>query len=267
MPISDAGDVYNASMKILPIRTPLLQSGDDVATALCQAATFEDGDILVISSKAVATVEGAQIDLSRITITEEARMWAERCGKDAAFVQAMLTEMQRMHGTIASWCPEAILTQLKPDGFPEGVLLTAHAGLDQSNIPEGNAIGWPLDPVASVRALRTAIQELSGVTVAVILSDSCTRPRRLGVTAFALAVSGIDPFRSEIGATDLYGRTLRMTHEAIADQLATVANFLMGNSAQSTPAAIIRDHGLPFSPFEGWVPGIEPEQDLFRAML
>jgi F420-0:gamma-glutamyl ligase len=57
-----------------------------------------------------------------------------------------------------------------------------------------------------------------------------------------------------------------MTQEAIADQLATAANMLMGNAAESIPTVIIRDHGIALSDFEGWVPGIEAEEDLFGTL-
>ena len=69
------------------------------------------------------------------------------------------------------------------------------------------------------------------------------------------------------GKQDLFGKELKITTEAIADQLATVANTLMGNASQATPVVIIRDHGLPFSDLAGWVPGIEPSEDLFRGIL
>jgi len=83
------------------------------------------------------------------------------------------------------------------------------------------------------------------------------------VTAFALVVSGFDPLVSKIGERDLFGRELTMTVEAVADQLATAANMIMGNAAESRPATIIRNHGIPFTDFEGWVPGISKEEDLF----
>ena len=101
---------------------------------------------------------------------------------------------------------------------------------------------------------------------AVLLTDSTCRPRRLGVTALALTVSGFDPLRSLIGMKDLFGKDLRLTQEAVADQLATAANMLMGNAGESVPAMIIRNHGIPFSNFEGWVPGIAPKDDLFGML-
>lgn len=248
-------------MLLLPLHTRLLQKGDDLATILHKSADFATGDILVISSKAVATVEGAAIDLQKITPSKDAERWSTTCGRSRAFCQAVLEETVRLHGVVTGTCPGALLTELRPEGLREGTIFAANAGLDQSNVEDGFAIGWPRDPVASVRKLREEF------AMGIILSDSCCIPRRRGVIAHALALSGMDPLFSEIGNTDLFGKPLRITIEARADQLATAANILMGNAGQGVPAVIIRDHGLPLSNYEGWVPGIEPEEDLFQNII
>jgi len=253
---------HNASMEILPVSTRILRKGDDLAGLLANAASWEDGDIVAVSSKAVATVEGAVINLKTLKITDEAKELARISGRSPAFRQAILEETHRLNGTVTGPCPQAVLTEVRPDGL-KGTFLVPNAGLDQSNIPEGSAIGWPHDPVASVRALRSALKAKTKKNIALLLTDSCCRPRRWGVTAFALVVSGFDPLVSKIGTRDLFGRELMMTVEAVADQLATAANMIMGNAAESRPAAIIRDHGIPFTDFEGWVPGISKEDDLF----
>jgi coenzyme F420-0:L-glutamate ligase / coenzyme F420-1:gamma-L-glutamate ligase len=303
-------------MILLPLTTPLLRSGDDLATILCRTGAIHNGDILVLSSKALATVEGAQIDLSGIEISEEAKKYAECCNQDPRFTQAILEETTRMNGRVVGTCPYALFTALRPEGMEAGVILCPNAGLDQSNVEQGFAIGWPRDAVGSIERLREKIvvalekgieenaltptlslplrQGFEGqargegdiiptnyqlfthrsfgaggptTNFAVILSDSCCKPARLGVTAFALTCAGIDPLKSEVGSSDLFGKPLRMTHEALADQLATAGNILMGNAGQCTPAAIIRDHNIPFSNYSGWVNGIEPKDDLFADLL
>jgi len=254
-------------MQLIPIKTPLLKSGDNLAQILTENTKFEDGDILAISSKAVATVEGTAIDLSKIEVTEEGRKWADRCGRTPGFRQAILNETERLHGKVVGGCPHAMLTELKPEGYPEGIILVPNAGLDQSNVEEGFAVGWPLDPVGSVSRLRKELEKKTGKRIAVILTDSCCRPRRIGVTALTLTASGIDPLESQIGKHDLFGKELKMTQEARGDQLATAANMVMGNADESIPAAIIRDHGLKLSDFEGWVESMEPEEDLFAGIL
>lgn len=263
-------------MHFLPIKTPILREGDDLVQILTQDIDIQTGDILVISSKAVATVEGAAIDLKKITPTDEAHWWVKRCDGPPTFRQAILNETHRMHGQLLPGCPLAMLAELKPDGLSTGTILAINAGLDRSNIKEGFVIGWPMDPVKSVRMLKkelekrchgsTTLTMTHGVKIAVILSDSCCRPRRIGVTAMALAVAGIDPISSKIGVPDLFGHPLQMTQEATADQLATAANIVMGNAGDSVPAAIMRDHDIPFTSFFGWVPGIAREQDLFSGL-
>lgn len=250
-------------MQLIPVTTPLVRSGDDLALILRASAEFEDGDIVVISSKAIATSEGAAVDLSALAPSAEALGRSAETSRSPAFMQAVLDETARLNGRVAGACPGALLCELRPEGLRTGTILAANAGMDESNIDLGSAVGWPHDPVASAKRLR---KELN-LNCAVIVCDSCCRPRRLGVTAYALSVCGMDPLRSEVGHTDLFGRELRVTVEATADQLATAANMLMGNAGQSAPAAIIRGHGIPLSDFCGWVDGIEPEQDLFRGAL
>ncbi len=252
-------------MELIAVLSPLLKQGDDLAYVLMSAG-LQSGDIVVISSKAIATVEGAMIDLSSVMPSPEAIAWAKECGGSPEFRQAVLDEVKRLHGNILPSCPQAMLTELQPEGLPSGTILVANAGLDESNAPKGTCIGWPRDPVESVRKLRKELENKSEGKIAIILSDSTCRPRRIGVTAIALTASGIDPLESRIGSADLFGKKLRMTQEAVADQLATAANMLMGNGAESTPAVIIRHHGIPLSEYEGWVPGIEPEADLFCGL-
>jgi len=275
-------------MLLFSIHTRLLKKGDTLAFLLQASASIAEGDIIVVSSKAVATAEGAAIDLRTLTPSKEAERWSTACGRSPAFCQAVINEVERLHGKVVGTCPGALLTELRPDGLTEGTIFAANAGLDQSNVAEGWAVGWPMDPVASVRKIRQELEQCHGepvepwhrvtpsleegrkmkrTKIAVILSDSCCIPWRRGVTAHALIVSGIDPLHSEIGNKDLFGKPLRITIEARADQLATAANILMGNAGQGVPATIIRDHGIPLTLFEGWVPGIEPEHDLFRGLL
>jgi len=253
-------------MEILPIRTPILRQGDDIASVLRTHCTLRKDDIVVISSKALATVEGATLDLDTLVPSAEATMWAERMSEfDIHFVEAILQETSRLDGSIVGACPGALLTELRPPELSRGTILIANAGLDRSNSDGHTAVGWPRNAVESTRALREHLAD--GSPLGVILSDSCCQPRRRGVTAVALVVSGFDPLASQEGLTDLFGRPLRITTEAIADQLATAANAVMGNAAQSVPAAIIRDHGLPLNDWDGWVPGIEPDEDLFKGIL
>lgn len=260
------------SVQIVPIRLSILKCGDDLAAMIANSSVLRLGDIVVVSSKAVATSEGAAVDLSQVAVSQEARDWSAKSGRSPAFCAAVLRETARLRGTVVGCCRGALLTELRPEGLKRGSILAANAGLDESNVAANFAIGWPRDPVASVRRLQSALLRHSVIAtptppLAVIITDSCCRPRRLGVTAFALASCGIDPLSPQAGKKDLFGKKLRITTEAIADQLATAANFVMGNAGQGIPAVIIRDHDLPCTDFCDWVSGIDPQEDLFAPLL
>ena len=246
-------------MELLPLKTGLLRAGDDLAAALRRAGDIRAGDIVVVTSKVVAACEDAFVDLATIAVSDAARKEAEKTGRSAEFCQAVLNETSRMHGKVVGRCPGALLSLVHP---AEGMhIVAANAGMDQSNVPEGTALGWPVDSAASAKRLR---EELA---CAVIVVDSCCTALRTGIDAYALACAGVDPIRDERGKPDLFGRPLRMTSDAVADGLAAASSVLMGNAAQATPAVIVRDHGLPESDFAGWVPTFPPEDDLFRDVI
>lgn len=247
-------------MQILPVPTSLLSHDSDLAGELLKNAAFSKGDIVVVSSKVVAVTEAAAVTLADIVPSPEAVALSQKCNQDPRFTEFVLRETTRMNGCVVGVSPHVLLTALQPSGM-NGRILCPNAGADQSNVEKGAAIGWPVDPAASAKRVSNTLG------VPVIISDSCCVPGRLGVTAFAIACAGIDPHRSEVGRKDLHNKTMRMTQEAVADQLATAANAVMGNSAQSVPAAIIRDSGIPSSDFAGWVPGIDHEEDLFSGIL
>jgi F420-0:gamma-glutamyl ligase len=234
--------------------------------------------------------------LSEVTPHRSEATGAGERSRSTSLLSSLLTLKRR-----ASTAPSAAATGSAQHDVNKslGVILTANAGMDESNTPEGTAIGWPEDPVKSAKGIRQRIMQnsdqflvsscwllvrkiirngifgklktnnyqLTTRRLAVLITDSCVRPRRWGVVAFALTCAGIDPFKDEAGNDDLFGKKLKITREATADQLATAANMLMGNAGQSVPAVIIRDHGLTLSDYEGWVPGIDPEEDLFKGIV
>ena len=254
-------------MELIPITTATAKEGTSIVDSIANNAVVQDGDILVVSSKYCAMCGGSLIAMDGLEVSDTAKMYAEQVGRSPEFMQAVLNECERRNGMVVGTCPDALLCELRPEGLPEGTIFTANAGLDESNTPVGTCIGWPDDPVQTVSDLAMKIEQKFCTKNAIILTDSCCSPRRKGVTAFALTVSGMDPLMSEEGNDELFGRQLHITTEAVADQLATAANALMGNAAQATPMVIVRNHPFTLSNFCGWVPGIEPKDDLFQTIL
>jgi coenzyme F420-0:L-glutamate ligase/coenzyme F420-1:gamma-L-glutamate ligase len=139
----------------------------------------------------------------------------------------------------------------------------ASAGVDASNAPEpGTLVLLPVDPDASARAIRDRLAELTGRTVAVIVSDSFGRPWRQGTTDVAIGLAGIAPLLDLRGRRDAGGYELQSTEIAVADELAGAAELVMGKT-NGVPGAVIRG----FEPSgDGAALGLvmPAERDLFR---
>lgn len=221
---------------------PLLQPGDDVSaciTAALAAAgmTLGDGDIVVVTSKALSRVEGRFVELSAVTPGEAARSLAAATGKDPRVVELILRESVAVS---RAW-PGGLVTRHRL-GF-----VAANAGIDASNAgpPAGAPAGeWvlllPVDPDGSARRLRASLQAAHGCRLAVVVTDSHGRPFRVGTVGVAVGAAGLPALRDQRGQPDLLGRTLEHTITALADQVAALADLAGGQAAEGTPVVIVR---------------------------
>jgi coenzyme F420-0:L-glutamate ligase/coenzyme F420-1:gamma-L-glutamate ligase len=144
----------------------------------------------------------------------------------------------------------------------------ANAGVDQSNVadPRGRelALLLPQDPDATAERLRDEFRRRSGREVAVVINDSFGRPWRMGTVGVAIGSAGLPALVDLRGDPDLFGRALRVTVIAYADEIAAAASLLMGQADEARPVVIVR--GL------GWRGANSPaaalirkaDEDLFR---
>ena len=234
-----------------------IKKGDDLAQIATALFSFEDGDILALASTVVSKSEGSVLELSRISITERAREIAEACGKPPAFVQAVLDESEEV-------LVEKPFLLVVRKGH-----VCINAGIDMSNIEQGKVLVLPDDPDGSAEKLMVRIKELTGRRVGVLITDTSGRPFREGQCSIALGCAGLAPIRDWRGRPDIYGRPLEITQEAVADELASLANLLMGEGGDMTPMVVIR--GMSELVVDG-APGVasllrEQEKDVVRAAL
>src|SRR5439155_21541467 len=140
--------------------------------------------------------------------------------------------------------------------------ICASAGVAHSNAPEpGTLVLLPVDPDASARAFRDRVRELTGRSVAVVVTDSFGRTFRQGTTDVAIGVAGMQPILDLRGTTDRIGYELRSTRVAIADEIAAAADLARGK-AEGVPVVVVR--GLqPEGDGTAREIVIEPELDLF----
>ena len=119
--------------------------------------------------------------------------------------------------------------------------ICANAGIDQSNVSkyQNRVLLLPRNPDQTANQIREEIKGKTGKKIAVIISDTFGRPFRNGQTNVAIGVSGVKPIKSYIGKKDMYGKVLKVTEIAIADEIAGASELVMGKS-NNIPAVIIR---------------------------
>ena len=240
---------------------PEIKPGDDLAMLTVEAANRQrtpiaPRDVVVVTQKVVSKAEDRLVRLAEVEPSALAAEFAAAYDKDARVVEVALREAKRVvrmdHGVL--------ITETR-HGFR-----CANSGVDASNVgPEAEEVValLPVDPDASARAIREGIKAVAGVDVAVIISDTFGRPWREGAENVAVGVAGMEPLWDYVGQHDNYGRELRTTTIAVADELAAAAE-LVTNKLTRVPVAIVR--GYPYQPGEsGGAPLIRgAETDLFR---
>lgn len=122
-------------------------------------------------------------------------------------------------------------------------IMAPNAGIDKSNAKKGSVILYPTDPYVVAEQLRRKFLLIYQVHVGIIIVDSRLMPSRVGTIGVAIACSGIEPLSDLRGQKDLYGNPLKVTLQAVADNLASIANLKMGEGSEAIPAALVRDSG------------------------
>jgi coenzyme F420-0:L-glutamate ligase / coenzyme F420-1:gamma-L-glutamate ligase len=226
-------------IRIIPLTgIPEVRGDDDLAGLLGDAVErlggLEEGDVLVVAQKVVSKAEGRVEEAGDVleVILREARAVRRRRGE--------LVIAETEHGFVC-----------------------ASAGVDRSNAPEkGWVVLLPRDPDASAARIREALASRFGVAPAVIVSDSFGRAWRQGTTDVAIGVAGMQPLLDLRGKKDGRGRTLESTVIAVADELASAAELVLGK-AEGVPAALIRGYSVPAGGGSARELVMPPERDLF----
>ncbi|AKB53138.1 MULTISPECIES: coenzyme F420-0:L-glutamate ligase [Methanosarcina] len=208
---------------------PLIHTGDNLPSIICKNLELQDRDIVIVASTVVAKAEGEIFRLEDITPGKIALEMASRNGKDARFIQAVLSRSRE----VLVEKPFMLVTTLAGH-------TCVNAGVDESNIEDGFLLYPPVNPDASASRLGQELEKLSGKKLSVIVTDTNGRAFKIGQTGAAIGIYKIKPVKHWIGEKDLFGKVLEVTEEAVADELAGAANLLMGEGAGGTPVVVIR---------------------------
>ncbi len=246
-------------MEVLGIKTEIVKVGEDLVAAIEKGMkeaglALHDGDILVVSESTVATSEGRVVNLDSVQPGDLARALAARYEKDPREMELILQESDEIIGGI----PGVILTLNK--GF-----LYPNAGIDHSNAPPGTVVLFPENPQRSAAEIRRRIAR--GKRIGVIIGDSRTHPLRLGCVGVALACEGLEPVEDARGQKDLFGRRLLITRKAVADNLVSAAQVIMGEGDEGIPAVIIRGAPVRVQEVSCEITRIAPEECMYIGSL
>jgi coenzyme F420-0:L-glutamate ligase/coenzyme F420-1:gamma-L-glutamate ligase len=207
----------------------------------------------VVSQKILSKTEGRVLRLGDITPSVESQAVAEEIGRDPRLVEVILRESRRVVRK-----DKGVLIVETHHG-----LVCANAGVDQSNVDADTACLLPEDSDRSARGLRDRLGALTGHRLGIIIADTFGRPWREGLTNVAIGVAGLEPLKSYLGEKDPAGHVLQATILALADELSSAAEPIMGK-LDRIPVVIIR--GLNWPRGESGSRSLlrDPSRDLFR---
>lgn len=247
---------------------PMVRQGDDLPDLIINALAnsgqvLEDGDILVLAQKIVSKSEGRLVDLRTITPGQRAIDIAANVGKDPRLVEVILSESR----SIVRQAPGVLITEHRLGH------IMANAGIDASNVAPDTGpdsvddlvLLLPQDPDATCAQLRNTLESHFNARIGVIMNDSFGRPWRNGTTGVAIGAAGLPSLWDRRGEKDLFGRVLKVSQQAIADELAAAASLLQGQGAEGQPVILVRGLDLTDLPTGPAKELLRPKaQDLFR---
>jgi coenzyme F420-0:L-glutamate ligase/coenzyme F420-1:gamma-L-glutamate ligase len=250
-----------SEIRIIGLRgLPEISDGDDLSSLIATSVSdakleIADRDVFVIAQKVISKAEGRTVDLNSISPSPRASQWAETYAKDPRVIEVVLAQSRsiiRME--------QGVIISETEHGF-----ICANAGVDASNTPDSTVVLLPVDPDASARRIQAGLETAFGVRVGVVISDTFGRPWREGLVNVALGVAGITPIVDYRGQpdSDSHGRPLRVTTIAVADELASAAELVMGKTGQ-VPVAIVKGFHYEVRVSSGRELNRDPARDLFR---
>jgi coenzyme F420-0:L-glutamate ligase/coenzyme F420-1:gamma-L-glutamate ligase len=217
---------------------PIVKQGDDLAKIIHTVAqhrniSWMDGDILVVAHKIVSKAEGQVVHQNEVQPSLSSQKIARKSHKPAWIVELALKEAR----SIVRKVKGHLITETH-HGW-----IYSYSGVDISNVSGGDsAVLLPRNPDDSAKMIREGIKKLSGKNVSTIISDTTGRPFRRGDVDVAIGVSGINPLHDLRGKKDAFGYTLSLKRVATADELASAAELVIGQSDEMTPVALIRGY-------------------------
>jgi coenzyme F420-0:L-glutamate ligase len=223
------------SLTVLPIKSTLKKTEFDLFASLVtdlenSNITPSNGDVLVISSKYVANSQGRVLEYNKVVPSSDAEKIGKRFRMKPNMAEIILRESDVIFGGI----PGFVITS-------SDNIMAPNAGIDKSNTKNGTIVLYPNEPYLVAEHLRRKFILKYNVHVGIIIADSRLMPGRVGTVGVAISCAGIEPTSDLRGEKDLYGNSLKVTFQAVADDLASIANLKMGEGSDATPCVLVRN--------------------------
>lgn len=224
-----------SKLEYFGLRSPIISLGDVIIDVFCnilrdEKFNLQDGDLVIIASKVIAVEQNRIIDLNTILASEKAKRLAKKANLSPQFIELVLKESDGVIGAV----PGALLTLRNGD-------VNANAGIDKSNAGLNKAILLPDKPDEFAKNFKKELEKRVNVSsLGVIIVDSTTRPLRIGTVGLAIGSAGFPAIVDIRGEKDLFGYEMKITFRNLADNIASGANILMGESSESVPFVIVR---------------------------
>ncbi len=226
------------SIEIIEIKDfPLIKQNDNLCEIIYESLinngiTLVEGDVLVLAETVVSKAEGNYVKIDDVVATKKAEEMAQKSGKDPKQCQIILDNSRDILR-----CQEGLIITESNHGF-----VCANSGIDNSNCEEGYVTPLPVNPDESARKIKEYLDEKFNVESKIIISDTQGRAWRVGAIGVAVGISGLHPVTDFRGTHDLYGQELMSTMEATADELASAASLVMGQSDKGICLVLIRGY-------------------------
>jgi coenzyme F420-0:L-glutamate ligase len=225
------------SLTVSPLFSERKEDAFDVFEALLETLDknderLQEGDVIVVSTKYISNSQGRLIDLNNVKTSKEGTEVSKKFQIKAEIAEIILRESDKIFGGISGF----VITSADN-------IMAPNAGIDKSNVKKGKIVLYPNNPYIIAEQIRRKIFLKFLIHVGVILVDSRLMPVRIGTSGVAISCAGIEPVLDMRSEKDLDGNPLKVTFQAVVDNLATIANHKMGEGAESKPFAIIRDSG------------------------
>jgi len=221
------------SLEVFPVKATKKQGKFDLYDEIKKLVeendiSLKNGDVLVISSKYISNSQGRILNHNSIKLSENANEISKKFSINQKLSEAIVRESDIIFGGVSGF----VITSANN-------IMAPNAGIDKSNT-QGKLILYPNNPNQVAEQIKRKFFLDYHILVGIIIVDSRLMPARIGTSGVAIACSGIEPVSDRRATKDLDGNVLKVTFQAVADNLASIANHKMGEADELLPIAIIR---------------------------